>query len=174
MPVVRLPIDPLLDSAPLSVPSRPWSHILLDFVMTLPPSQVNTVVLTVVDLFSKAAHLIPLPKLPSARETATAVIDHIFHIHGLPRDVVSDRGPQFVSKFWSEFCKLLRASVSLYSGFHSQSNGQTERSNQDWSGCFDVWSLRIRPPGASNFHWWSTHTTHYQYHLRGYLHLSVV
>ncbi len=47
---------------PLSVPSRPWSHISLDFVSGLPPSQGNTVVLTVVDRFSKATHFIPLPK----------------------------------------------------------------------------------------------------------------
>ncbi len=116
---------------PLSVPSRPWSHISLDFFSGLPPSQGNTVVLTVVDRFSKATHFIPLPKLPSARETASAVIDHVFRIHGLPRDVVSDRGPQFVSKFWREFCHLLGATVSLSSGFHPQSNGQTERANQD-------------------------------------------
>ncbi len=55
---------------PLPVPSRPWSHIALDFVTALPPSQGNTVVLTVVDRFSKAAHFIPLHKLPSAKETA--------------------------------------------------------------------------------------------------------
>ncbi len=77
---------------PLSVPSRPWSHIALDFVTALPPSLGNTVVLTVVDRFSKAAHFIPLPKLPSAKETATTVVDHVFRIHGLPADVVSDRG----------------------------------------------------------------------------------
>ncbi len=116
---------------PLSVPSRPWSHISLDFVTGLPPSQGNTVVLTVVDRFSKATHFISLPKIPSARETAVAVIDHVFRIHGLPMDVVSDRGPQFISKFWKEFCRLLGATVSLSSGYHPQSNGQTERANQD-------------------------------------------
>ncbi len=99
---------------PLLVPSRPWSHISLDFVTGLPPSQGNTVVLTVVDRFSKATHFIPLPKLPSARETAVAVIDHVFRIHGLPTNVVvSDRGPQFISKF----CNLLGATVSLSSGY---------------------------------------------------------
>ncbi len=88
---------------PLSVPSRPWSHIALDFVTALPPSQGNTVVLTVVDRFSKADHFIPLPKLPSAKETAATVVDHVFRIHGLPADVVSDRGPQFVSKFFVDY-----------------------------------------------------------------------
>ncbi|KAI2668694.1 Transposon Tf2-6 polyprotein [Labeo rohita] len=123
------PPDGLLQ--PLPIPSRPWSHIALDFVTALPPSQGNTVVLTVVDRFSKAVHFIPLPKLPSAKETAVVVIDHVFRLHGLPTDVVSDRGPQFVSKFWREFCRLLGATVSLSSGFHPQSNGQTERANQD-------------------------------------------
>ncbi|KAG1935767.1 retrotransposable element [Pimephales promelas] len=123
------PPDGLLQ--PLPVPSRPWSHIALDFITTLPPSQGNTVVLTVVDWFSKAAHFIPLPKLPSTKETALRVVDHVFRLHGLPMDVVSDRSPQFVSKFWQEFCKLLGATVSLSSGFHPQSNGQAERANQD-------------------------------------------
>ncbi len=89
---------------PLSVPSRPWSHISLDFVTGLPASSGNTVVLTVVGPVLEGFSFIPLPKLPSARETAVAVLDHVFRIHGLPTDVVSDRGPQFVSKFWSEFC----------------------------------------------------------------------
>lgn len=123
------PPDGLLQ--PLPVPSRPWSHIVLDFVTGLQPSQGNTVVLTVVNRFSKAAHFIPLAKLPSAKETAVAVVDHVFRLHGLPSDVVSDRGPQFVSKFWREFCKLLGATVRLSSGFHPQSNAQTERANQD-------------------------------------------
>ncbi len=123
------PPDGLL--RPLSVPSRPWSHIALDFVTALPPSNGMTVVLTVVDRFSKAAHFIPLPKLPSAKETGATVIDHIFRLHGLPMDVVSDRGSQFVSKFWQEFCRLLGATVSLSSGYHPQSNGQSERANQD-------------------------------------------
>ena len=56
---------------PLPDPHRPWSHISLDFVMGLPPSEGNTATLTVVPLFSKAAHFIPLPKLPSAKETAS-------------------------------------------------------------------------------------------------------
>ena len=116
---------------PLPVPHRPWSHISLDFVTGLPPSQGHTVILSVVDRFSKMAHFIPLPKLPSAKETAELVLQHVFRLHGLPVDVVSDRGPQFSSVFWREFCTLIGASASLSSGFHPQSNGQTERKNQE-------------------------------------------
>lgn len=116
---------------PLPVPKRPWSHIALDFVSGLPPSDGNTTVLTIVDRFSKSVHFVPLSKLPSAKETAVLVMNHVFRVHGLPCDVVSDRGPQFVSAFWREFCRCLGATSSLSSGFHPQTNGQTERANQD-------------------------------------------
>ena len=116
---------------PLPVPHRPWSHISLDFVTGLPPSSGNTTILTVVDRFSKMAHFVPLPKLPSAKETAKLLLLHVIRLHGIPVDVVSDRGSQFTSVFWREFCSLLGATVSLSSGYHPQSNGQTERKNQE-------------------------------------------
>ncbi len=59
------------------------------------------------------------------------VLDHVFCILGLLVDVVSDRGPQFVSKFWTEFCRQLGATASLSSGYHPQTNGQAEQANQD-------------------------------------------
>lgn len=116
---------------PLPIPHRPWSHVSLDFVTGLPPSDGNTVILTVVDRFSKAAHFIALPKLPSAKETAEIMVQHVFRLHGLPVDIVSDRGPQFSSQFWRAFCTLIGATASLSSGYHPESNGQSERANQD-------------------------------------------
>ena len=136
---------------PLPIPKRPWSHISLDFISGLPVSDGFNTILVVVDRFSKAAHFIPLPKLPSAQETAELVIQHVFRIHGLPQDIVSDRGPQFASRFWKAFITSLGASVSLSSGFHPQTNGQTERVNQDLEGvlrCYvsgnpATWSRRL-------------------------------
>ncbi|KAK2897100.1 hypothetical protein Q8A73_013480 [Channa argus] len=96
----------------------------------LPPSHGNTSILTIIDRFSKAVHFVPLPKLPTATETAELLTQHVLRLHGIPRDIVSDRGPQFVSQVWKAFCKALGATVSLSSGFHPQSNGQTERANQ--------------------------------------------
>ncbi|KAL4009381.1 hypothetical protein ACER0C_003233 [Sarotherodon galilaeus] len=110
---------------PLPTPSHPWSHIAVDFITG------NTVILTIVDRFSKAAHFVALPKLPTALETARLLTDHVFRLHGIPTDIVSDRGPQFTSRVWKEFCSALGAQVSLSSGFHPQTNGQTERANQE-------------------------------------------
>lgn len=47
---------------PLPIPSRPWSHIAVDFVTGLPLSEGNDTILTIVDRFSKAVHFFPLPK----------------------------------------------------------------------------------------------------------------
>ncbi|KAI4902920.1 hypothetical protein NFI96_007388 [Prochilodus magdalenae] len=89
-------------------------------------------VLVLVDRFSKAASkLVALPGLPSAKRTAELLMQHVVRVHGMPSDLVSDRGPQFTSRYWKAFCELMGASVSLSSGFHPQSNGQTERVNQD-------------------------------------------
>ncbi|KAF7644344.1 hypothetical protein LDENG_00223730, partial [Lucifuga dentata] len=116
---------------PLPIPRRPWSHISVDFVTGLPVSEGNTAILSIIDRFSKMAHFVALPKLPSAKETAEVLLSNVFRLHGLPLDIVSDRGLQFTSHFWKEFCSLIGATVSLSSGFHPQSNGQTERYNQE-------------------------------------------
>uniref|UniRef100_A0A8C6MDH0 Gypsy retrotransposon integrase-like protein 1 n=1 Tax=Nothobranchius furzeri TaxID=105023 RepID=A0A8C6MDH0_NOTFU len=117
--------------SPLPVPSRPWSHIAIDFVCGLPPSHGFNTILTIVDRFSKACHLVPLKALPTSTVTAQLLIKHVFRLHGIPTEILSDRGPQFVSRVWREFATALGARVALTSGFHPQTNGQCERMNQE-------------------------------------------
>lgn len=138
---------------PLPIPNRPWSHIALDFVTGLPTSAGNTTILTVVDRFSKMAQFVAMPKLPNAKETAEAMLSHVFRIHGFPSDVVSDRGPQFVSRFWKEFCRLIQATVSLTSGYHPQSNGQAERMNQDLETCLRCLASEKPTTWSKNLIW---------------------
>uniref|UniRef100_A0A096M8A1 Gypsy retrotransposon integrase-like protein 1 n=1 Tax=Poecilia formosa TaxID=48698 RepID=A0A096M8A1_POEFO len=116
---------------PLPTPKRPWSHIAVDFVTGLPTSKGMTAILTVIDRFSKSCHLIPLRKLPTSSQTAHLLIKHVFRLHGIPMEILSDRGPQFVSQVWRQFCTALGAKVALSSGYHPQTNGQTERMNQE-------------------------------------------
>ncbi|KAG1934122.1 retrotransposable element [Pimephales promelas] len=70
---------------PLPVPQRPWSHIAIDFVTDLPSSQSFTTILTVVDRFSKACRFIPLVKLPTALQTAEALMHRCFGCTDYPR-----------------------------------------------------------------------------------------
>ncbi|KAI3357936.1 hypothetical protein L3Q82_016313 [Scortum barcoo] len=71
----------------------PWSQISLDFVTSLPPFHSHTAILMVVDRFSMMAHFVPQPKLPSAKEMVELTLMHIFCLHRLTADVVSDQGP---------------------------------------------------------------------------------
>lgn len=141
---------------PLSVPTCPWSHVALDFVTGLPPSQGNTTILTTVDRFSKAVHYVALPKLPTAHETAELMVQHVFRLHGIPSDIVSDRGPQFISQVWKAFCQALGASVSLSSGFHPQTNRQCERANQDLEAA--LCCVAVQNPAS-----WSSHLSWLEY-----------
>uniref|UniRef100_A0A803JGD3 Integrase catalytic domain-containing protein n=1 Tax=Xenopus tropicalis TaxID=8364 RepID=A0A803JGD3_XENTR len=102
----------------------------MDFIVDLPPSQGKTVIWVVVDRFSKMSHFIPLPHLPSAKSLADLFVSNIFRLHGFPINIVSDRGVQFVSKFWRAFCSLVGIELSFSTAYHPQTNGQTERVNQ--------------------------------------------
>jgi len=116
---------------PLPVPTRPWSHLGVDFITDLPVSNGYTCVLVIVDRFSKSCRLIPLPGLPTAMETAELLFNYVFRYYGLPEDIVSDSGSQFTSRVWKAFFKLLGVAISLSSGYHPQTNGQTERKIQE-------------------------------------------
>ena len=54
----------------------------------------------------------------------------VFQHDGLPDSSISDRGPQFVSKFWKHLFKLLKVTCNLSSCYHPQTDGQAERTNQ--------------------------------------------
>ena len=69
---------------PPPVPQRTCSFIAVISITGLPESNGTTCILTVVERFSKAAHFAPPPKLPSAKEAADLLINHVFRIRGLP------------------------------------------------------------------------------------------
>lgn len=141
---------------PLSIQYRPRSHITMDFVTGLPPSEGNTTNLTTIDKFSQAVHFVPLSKLPLASETANLLVQHVFQLHGIPPDKVFDRGGQFVSLVWKASCQALGASVSLLLGLHPGTNAQTEQANQDLESALHCVSARH---SAS----WSTHVPWVEY-----------
>lgn len=75
---------------PVASPVKPWEEVAMDFIVDLPESQGNTVVWTIIDLFSKQAHFVACPGLPSARKLAKLFITHIYHPHGVTWRIVSN------------------------------------------------------------------------------------
>ncbi len=56
---------------------------------------------------------------------------NVYRLHGLPSSIVSDRGSQFIFIMWKSLCKRLRITASLFTAYHPETDGQTERANQD-------------------------------------------
>ena len=57
--------------------------------------------------------------------------DHVFRLHGLPKKIVHNRGPQFDASFMKELYKLLHIEGNPSTAYHPQTDGQTERVNQE-------------------------------------------
>ena len=115
---------------PLPIPDRNWQYLTMDFIVKLPKSNKMDSILVVVDRRSKQSHFIPTTEAITAEKTAKLVFNHIVCKHGLPQSIVSDRGPQFKSKFWKELWRLLGCKVNLSTAYHPETDGQSERVNQ--------------------------------------------
>jgi hypothetical protein len=127
---------------PLPIPKRPWSSISTDFIVELPPSKGFTAIAVWVCRLTKMAHFVPCSTSVTAEDTAKIFIHQVYRLHGLPEDIVSDRGTQFVSRFWTKLCNSLNIKRNLSTSFHPQSDGQTERVNQvleQYLRCYASW-----------------------------------
>lgn len=72
-------------------------------------------------------HQIPTSSRATAVEVAHQFIDNIFRLHGLPQKIVSDRDPNFTSKFWKALSRYLQTTLKFSTTYHPQTYGQTER-----------------------------------------------
>jgi hypothetical protein len=85
-----------------------------------------------VDRLSKYAIFLPCKEEGTdAPAVADLFYGHVFAEHGLPDDIVSDRGMTFTSHFWQRLQQLTRVKSNLSTSFHPQTDGQTERVNQN-------------------------------------------
>lgn len=104
--------------------------ISLDFVEGLSQSHGYNYILVIIDLFSKYSHFVALKHPFTALSVAKLFMVHIYHFHGLPTAMVSDRDHIFTSQLWHELFCLLGVELRMSSAYHPQSDGQTERVNQ--------------------------------------------
>ena len=72
----------------------------MDFITDLPLVGGYDTVLVIVDQFSKMAQFVPCSKTISGEETVDLFLKNVVRLHGLPKDITSDSGPQFISHFW--------------------------------------------------------------------------
>jgi len=100
-------------------------------VVELPESSGHDAVMTVVDAVSKRVHFILTHTTVTAEGAARLFLHYVWKLHGLPKRVISDCGPQFVALFTKELYRLLGIRISSSIAWHPQTDGQTGRVNQE-------------------------------------------
>src|SRR5882724_8849284 len=92
---------------PNRVPDHRWQIILVNLIMELPQSQGCDAIMVVVNCLSKEAHIIPMTSDVMASGVAWFFRDHVWKLHGLLEEVISNQGTQFVSNFAHNLSQLL-------------------------------------------------------------------
>ena len=104
----------------------------MDFITDLPPINGFDSILVVVDQgLTKGVILTPCNKTITAEDTGRLLLENLYKRFGLPDKIISDRGPQFASKAFVELLKLLGITSALSMAYHPQTDGTTERVNQE-------------------------------------------
>ena len=112
--------------------TRPFAYCSMDLITDLPVADGFDSILVVVDQgLSKGAIFIPCNKTLTSEGTAKLLLEHLYKRFGLPDKIISDRGPQFASKAFLELLKLLGVKSALSTAYHPQTDGTTERVNQE-------------------------------------------
>ncbi|KAF8624263.1 hypothetical protein AX17_007178 [Amanita inopinata Kibby_2008] len=102
----------------------------MDFIEKLPDSAGYSAILVIVDRLSKQSIFIPTTDTITAPELAKLFVIHVFSKHGVPSHVTSDRGSEFVSRFFCLIGTALNMQLHFTSGYHPEGDGQTECVNQ--------------------------------------------
>jgi hypothetical protein len=103
----------------------------MDFIVGLPnTSRHHDSIWVIVDRLTKVAHFLPVHTTYKAQKYAELYIDRILCLHGLPWTIVSDRGAQFVARFWEQLQESFGTKLIRSSTYNPHTDGKTKRVNQ--------------------------------------------
>ncbi|KAI1003045.1 hypothetical protein K3495_g5156 [Podosphaera aphanis] len=115
--------------SPLPIPEGRWSRVAMGFITDLPKTKNgNTAILTCIDAATKRGRFIPC-KLAGLTAEKTAILIHknLIRQHGIPKLFITDRGQQFINKFWKQLGSTMAFQNISTTTAHQQGNGLAER-----------------------------------------------
>jgi hypothetical protein len=111
---------------PLPIPEWKWETISMDFIIGLPTStKHNDAIMLVVDELSKSTHFLPIKLTCKAIDITNIFMKEIFRLHGLPKEIMSDRDTKFTSNFWKSLMVGLETKLLFSTAYHPQTDGHT-------------------------------------------------
>ena len=116
---------------PIGNTGGPWQEISINIIGPLPKLNGKDAIVVIVDRFTKMVRLKATMTNISSEEITKVYQDEIWKLHGIPRKILSDRGPQFVLRFMEKFTKTLETTRQLLTAYYPQTYGQMERINQE-------------------------------------------
>jgi hypothetical protein len=121
------PLSPIKTTA-----THPFSMVTTDFITDLPENGGCDSIMVVVDHgLTKGAIFFPCSKTITTLGAADLYLQHVYTRFGLPNKIISDRDPRFASRLFQELGKLLGIKLAMSTAYHPQTNGETERVNQE-------------------------------------------
>ncbi|PRQ37125.1 putative nucleotidyltransferase, Ribonuclease H [Rosa chinensis] len=148
---------------PNPIPQGAWLDISLDFIDGLPNHEGMSTILVVVDRLTKYGHFIALSHPYTAKSVATAFVHNVFKLHGMPKTMITDRDPIFLSAFWKSFFALQGTQLCKSTAYHPQTEGQTESLNkvlEQYLRCSICEKKGNRPDMLPWAEWWYNSTYH--------------
>jgi hypothetical protein len=111
----------------LSIPEWKWDDISMDLIVGLPLTACKfDSIWVIVDRLSKSTHFIPIHTNYNVQKYAGIYIAHVLCLHRVPKMIISDRGSEFVARFWEQLQVSLRTHLIHSSAYHPQTDGQME------------------------------------------------
>jgi hypothetical protein len=86
---------------PLTIPIHHWEEVSMDFITWLPNYEGKSVIMVIFDRLTKYTHFCALSHPFKASIVATAFMEIVQKLHGIPKIIVSDRDPIFTGNFWT-------------------------------------------------------------------------
>ncbi|TAQ86585.1 hypothetical protein B7494_g5085 [Chlorociboria aeruginascens] len=116
---------------PIITPPVPYHTITINFILALPTTQQYDSALTVTCKFSKKVALVAGHSEWKASQWAASLVHRLIDLDwGLPKVIISDRGPQFLSQLWQGLFASLGTKLLFSTAYHPQIDGQSEQTNQ--------------------------------------------
>ena len=116
---------------PLPVPALKWDSVTMDLITCLPKSaKGHDAIVVFVDRLTKMVHFQPCSTTCTGLDLASMFMWQVFRLHGMPKEIISDRDPRLMSDLWQSICSMLNVKHRKSTAFHPQTDGQTERVNR--------------------------------------------